>query len=679
MDGLSGVTAEFLESEGVPRSDAERLARSIRESSTRGGPVSAWRSLAADVLRPDVPFAVHEWAYRECFRESIAAGRPAPAWYPDDSDVRSSNLARAMDAAGKVDSSEFAAWAVRDRAGFWGLMTDLLNVRFQTPYQSVLDESNGPESPRWFPGGRLNVAQSCFQGDPGRLAIVEGDESGHVRSITIAELERLASRVARGLIGRGLRPGDAVGILASLTIETVAAILGIILAGGVVVGIPESFAPPEIATRLKLGDARWVVTQDSIRRRGTTLPLRSKLDSLEPIATVTIGKAQAGDVAWDDLLAPDGPFEAVVRDPSDHAILLFSSGTTGQPKAIPWSHVTPIKCVVDGYLYQNVQAGDRVAWPTSPGWMMGAWLIFATLVNRASITLFDGRPATPEFCRFVADAGVTTLGLVPSLVAAWRAGGMTEDVDWSRIRRFSSTGECSNPSDMLWLMSRAGYKPVIEYCGGTEIGGAYLTSLPTVPNAPSSFNAVTLGLEMAILDPQGKPADRGEVFLIGPSIGLSTELLQGDHHQSYYEGAPTLPGHGPLRKHGDQIERLPDGSYRVLGRVDDTMNLGGIKVSAVEIERVLNTHPQVRESAAVTEHDRSGGPERLVAYLVLDEGVESTDQLKRELQRLLSNDLNPLFRLAAIVVTDALPRTASQKVMRRFLRDGSPALLKETP
>ncbi|MFO0961051.1 MAG: AMP-binding protein [Isosphaeraceae bacterium] len=548
-------------------------------------------------------------------------------------------------------------------------MSMKVGIDFRGDWSEFLDESAGPECPRWLSGDRLNIARLCFQGERGREAIVQRDERGHDRTITLGELERLSGRVAGGLKNRGLRPGDAVGILLPMTIEAVAAILGIILAGGVVVGIPESFAPPEIETRLKLGRARWIITQDSIHRRGSKIPLRAKLDACDPLSIITIGNPPEGDIVWADFLGPDEPFEAVARDPSDHAIILFSSGTTGRPKAIPWTHTTPIKCAVDGFLYQDIQLDDLVAWPSSPGWMMGPWLIFATLMNGATIGLFDGHPGSREFCRFVADWGVTTLGVVPSLVAAWRAGGMTDGLDWSEIRRFSSTGECSNPNDMFWLMSRAGYKPVIEYCGGTEIGGGYLTSHPLAPNAPGFFNTVAFGLEMVILDPEGQPADRGEAFLIGPSIGLSTELIDGDHHAVYYEGTPKLPGKGPLRRHGDQVERLPGGFYRVLGRVDDTMNLGGIKVAAVEIERVLNLHPIVRESAAVTEHDPSGGPERLVAYLVLQEGSAPSKDLKAELQALLSKNLNPLFRLGEVAITDALPRTASQKVMRRLLRD----------
>ena len=133
------------------------------------------------------------------------------------------------------------------------------------------------------------------------------------------------------------------------------------------------------------------------------------------------------------------------------------------------------------------------------------------------------------------------LGVVPSLVKAWRQTGCMDGWDWSAIKAFSSTGECANASDMQWLMEQGGGKPIIEYCGGTEIGGAYLTSTLTLPCAPGVFNTPTLGLDVVILDEGGHPADSGEMFIVPPSIGLSDTLLNGDHHEVYFAGVPAGP------------------------------------------------------------------------------------------------------------------------------------------
>ena len=492
----------------------------------------------------------------------------------------------------------------------------------------------------------------------------------------IDELACLTNRVANGLVDIGLKPGDAVAIDMPMNAESVAIYLGIVKAGCVVVGIADSFAPDEIATRLRIGEAKAIFTQDYINRAGKRLPLYEKVIAANaPKAIVssyegnnTIAQIEReGDITWNAFLSDVETFAAIPRDPDAHTNILFSSGTTGEPKAIPWTHTTPIKCAADAYLHHDIHPGDVLAWYTNLGWMMGPWLIYASLINKATIALYDGVPTGREFGVFVQNAKVSMLGVVPTLVRAWKNTDCMHGLDWHAIRAFSSTGECSNPEEMLYLMSLAGYKPVIEYCGGTEIGGGYVTGTRVQPAAPSTFTTPALGLDFLLCDDDGNPVDNGEVFIVPPSLGLSTTLLNADHKEVYFAGTP-----GPnLRRHGDALERLAEGYYRIHGRVDDTMNLSGIKVSSAEIEEVLNVVSSVQETAAVAVSPIGGGPSQLVIYAVLAtaEGVSTKQELHATLQTALSDHLNPLFRIHDVVIVDSLPRTASNKVMRRLLRD----------
>jgi acetyl-CoA synthetase len=554
------------------------------------------------------------------------------------------------------------------------LAIERLGIRLRRPCDRVMDLSRGVEAPAWLPGAQLNIVESCLNAPADSPAIVYQSEDGAMGAMSVLELDAMVGRVASNLFRRGFVPGDALAIVMPMTAECVAIYLGIIKAGCVAVSIADSFRPKEIARRLKLANAAAVFTQDFALRGGKELPLYDNVveaDSPPAIVLPATERLRVAlrpeDCAWTDFLQAAPVSHAIPRAPSDAINILFSSGTTGDPKVIPWTQTTPIKCAADGHFHQNIQPGDVVVWPTNIGWMMGPWLIFAALINRATIGLFYGAPTGSEFCKFVQEAKATVLGLVPSLVKAWREGKSTQGVDWSAIKVISSTGECPVGEDMRWLMSQAGGRPVIEYCGGTEIGGAYMTGTVTRPCIPGTFNAPALGLEIVILDENGEPADVGEVFLVPPSIGLSDTLLNKDHYEVYFAGAP--PGaHGEtLRRHGDRMERLPGGFWRALGRADDTMNLCGIKISSVEIEGVLQCIPGVIETAAIAVSP-DGGPSSLVIYAACSGGW-GKDALAAAMQHAIKRDLNPLFKIHDVVLIEALPRTISNKVVRRTLRD----------
>jgi len=598
-----------------------------------------------------------------------------PAWEPTAGFISTTNLAWLMQRAG-VDSYEaLHQWSVQKREDFWATVIERLNLRFQKPFSRVLDLSDGVENPQWLVDARINIVESCFTAPADSTAIIHQAEGGTLKTTSVGELERLTNRVAASLQHRGFKSGDALAIVMPMTAEAVAIYLGIIKAGCVVVGIADSFRPKEIATRLRLAKTVAIFTQDVIVRGGKSLPLYANLiEANAPTIIVLPAKndlgvsLRAGDSTWHDFLVTNDGCETVICEPSDAINILFSSGTTGDPKVIPWTQTTPIKCAMDAHFHQNVQPGDVLVWPTNIGWMMGPWLIFASLLNRATMGLYSGPPTGREFGRFVQDAKTTMLGVVPSLVKTWRNTGCMENLDWNRIKVFSSTGECSKADDMRWLMSLAGRKPVIEYCGGTEIGGGYITGTVTRACVPGTFNAIALGLDFRILDEAGNPADAGELFIVPPSIGLSLTLLNQDHREIYFADTPQTPSGEILRRHGDQMKKLPDGYWRALGRADDTMNLAGIKVSSAEIEQVLRSIPNVTEIAAIAVSP-DGGPSQLVVCAVCENGHHSNkNDLLSMMQSAIKRELNPLFKIHDLIFVDELPRTVSNKVMRRALR-----------
>lgn len=591
-------------------------------------------------------------------------------WFPSEDVVAASNIAGAMADWGFADYDSFYEWSRLHRGEFWGYTARRLGIQMSTPAGEVLVVPDTPEQPDWFPGARLNIAESCFTADPMAIA-VRYQGTGGLEEMTYLDLRTAANRFANALTGSGVSPGDKVAIAMPMNVEAVVAYLGTVLAGAVVVSIADSFSPSEIETRVRIAGAGLAITQDVLNRGGKALPMyRKMLDAgVEQAVVVDTGgviELRPQDSYWADFLSNDEHFDGVQRRPGDHSNILFSSGTTGTPKAIPWTHAAPIKAAADGHYHHDIHSSDTVAWPTNLGWMMGPWLIYASLINGATMALYNNVPTGAGFAKFVEKAGVTVLGLVPSLVSAWRASGVAESCDWSQIRLFGSTGEASNASDMAYLMDLAGNKPIIDYIGGTEIAGGYMACTVVHPCIPATFTTPTLGGGIHILDADGRPSDSGEVFIEPPTMGLSVELLNRDHHEAYYEGTPDIGV--VLRRHGDHIERMEDGHYRAQGRVDDMMNLGAIKVSSADIERAVQDAPGLQEAAAIAVEPSGGGPSSLVMYVVTDPGVEP-EELKMTMQKQIRSRLNPLFKISDVVAVASLPRTASAKVMRRSLRN----------
>lgn len=695
----------------------------------------AWREFVARSRRLSLPFEEHLAAFRRIFDGRRPEDGPPAVWTPDEETVHRSNLQASMAAVGIDRYEDFHAWSVRDPSAFWTHTLERLGIVFTRPPDAILDMDEdvsglrgGVRDPRWLPGAELNIVDSCFTADPGRPAVVtpgqDDPDDLALRTTTYGELERLVNRVANGLCDCGLAPDQAIALYMPLNLECVVAYLAIIRAGSRVVSIADSFPPKEIRRRMAIAGASCAVTMDRHVHAGRVLPhyatvVESGASTVIVVPSGGDGRScggastapnaphlRPGDIAWTELLTGDDTFESVTGDPYRTTNVLFSSGTTGEPKAIPWNHLTPIKSAMDGYYHQDIHGDDVTTWPTNIGWMMGPWLIYATLINGACIALYPGAASTREYLRYIRRAGVTMQGVIPSLVRTWRRSGMAEGrshdgaadcIDWPSVRVFSSTGEPASRSDYLWLMSRAGYRaPVIEYLGGTEIGGGHLACTVLQPCSPAAFTTANLGVDFVILDEKGAEVGEGgtgELFLMPPALGMSQRLLNGDHDEVYYEGCPAGPRGEILRRHGDHTQRLHSGYYRAQGRADDGMNLGGIKVSPLELERIIDGHPTVYESAAVAMQPEGEGAERLVVFIVLEGGsaagsraVDSQagldrgldrdvdvdldlDALIKELQAMVSSGLNPLFKIDRVVVVDELPHTASGKLVRRILRD----------
>jgi acetyl-CoA synthetase len=716
--------------------------QAIQQAGDDASPMKVWSVLHREILSPKIDFTIHKECYELVYRE---VPHIKPAWIPTKNVMEATNIYQMMARKGFQSYQQLYDWSIQSRDEFWMTSVQAIDIVWDTEPSKAFTSETDPANCTYFPEGLLNITDSCFhKRSSEEPALVYATEAypRQLQSWSFGYLNRLANQIANSIQSKlGLHPGDAIGICMPMTPESVAIYLGIIKSGCVVVSIADSFSSSEISTRCRLGNAKAIVTQDVIYRGSKYLSLYSRvleavsepfLESSIPVVVLpglihvgpyrchddTIyenGSKSARDSeslgyssimlhssailrpsfdwAWNEFLKDSNDsFASIKRSSMDPCNILFSSGTTGEPKAIVWSHSTPIKCAIDGHYHQDIKVDDRVVWPTNIGWMMGPWLLFQ-MINGATIGIFNGITSTESFCEFIDESKMTLVGVIPSLVKAWQARNATNQCDWSSVRRFSSTGEASDSENYHWLMSTVpGYAPIIEYCGGTEIGGSFLSSTLVQPNVPSMFSSPVLGSQLYLLNENSitmeescfsslktKGIMSGEIAIVPPSVGLSTHLLNRNHFDTYFSDMPRGPKEEILRRHGDEIQLLSDqlhignnvtmhsSYYRALGRCDDTMNIGGIKISSVEIERVCNLVHGVKDTAAIAVSGFNGGPSSLVVYVVLANAV--IKNLKEQLRHSIKMNLNPLFGVSDVVTIAELPRTASNKVMRRVLRD----------
>lgn len=593
-----------------------------------------------------------------------------PAWLPSEEVIKNANLSKLARITGLGNAGDIHRWSNRNKADFWSIVMQLLNFPFHEPFRQVFDPLD-PENPQWFKGARLNVASACFnQPEPEKDAIIQQDENGYQRSVSYKELLHMVRKIAGALEENGMQRGDGIVIYMPFTIESVALYLGAIYGGFVAVSVADSFSAGELQKRIDISKAKLLVTCDGYQYGGKALHIGEKARKVaidKRVIVPYLGTNLEEMIPWDEFFSNEKEVDPVYQQPESVTNILFSSGTTRDPKAIPWTQITPLKCAMDGFFHHDIHPDDVVTWTTGMGWMMAPWLIYATFLNKATMALYVGAHAQKGFIDFANTSKVSILGTIPSIVKGWERAGAAGPSALKTVRIFTSTGEPSNARDYLYLMSLSGFRsPIIEYCGGTEIGGGYITGSVWQAAAPSAFTTPALGLDFYLLDELSKPAEMGEVFLIPPSVGLSQTLLNRDHHEEYYLHSPQGPDGEVLRKHGDGFERVSNtifNHYQSKGRTDDAMNIGGIKISAVEIETVIEQLDEVTECAAVSLMIDSHTTEKLIIFYV---GQEK--ELKEKMQKVISSELNPLFRIHDVVRKESLPRTASNKVMRRVLR-----------
>lgn len=606
------------------------------------------------------------------------------AWTPTQEIIEKAQLTKFMQQVGAKTFDEVYQYSIDNVEKFTEEVLKFLDIKFNPPYEKLLDTTNGIEWSKWCVGGGLNISEMCVDrwansDIKDQPAIIWEGEEGEVREISYKELLQKVSVCAAGLRANGLSKGDAIGIHLPMMIETVVSLLAIAKIGAIAVPVFSGYGVEAIASRFNDVKAKALITCDSFPRRGklfNSFEIAKEASQRCPTIKKTFVVSRHNWGSFQKLMELGEkkikimPSKKTLAE--DPLIILYTSGTTGKPKGIAHTHCGfPIKSAQDMAFGTDVGKGTRISWITDIGWMMGPWLIYGALINGATMCLYDGAPDFPEADRmweFCAKHKVEILGISPTLVRSLATKGddLPKKHDLSSLRAFASTGEPWNPEPWKWLFEKVGDSklPIINYSGGTEISGGILMGNPLLPIKPCSFPAPCLGIDAALLDENGKEVKRGKVGELSIKktwIGMARGFWQEPERylETYWQ---RFEG---IWVHGDWAMQDEDGHWYILGRSDDTLKVAGKRVGPAEVESLLVAHENVVEAAVIGVPDEIKGT-KMIAFCVLQN--EATDDLEKELKQLVAKDMGKPLAPSKIHFVSAIPKTRNAKVMRRVIR-----------
>jgi acetyl-CoA synthetase len=581
------------------------------------------------------------------------------------------------------------ARAAADPEGFWAERAQELT--WAEPFRQVLDWKL-PDA-KWFVGGTLNVSVNCVDRHAAswrknKAAILFEGEPGDTRVLTYGQLHREVCKAANALAALGVGRGDFVAIYLPMIPEAAIAMLACTRLGAPHTVVFGGFSAEAVRDRIADAKAKLVITADGGWRRGQIVALKDNVDravegtSVERVLVVRrCGNPvawHARDVWWHDAVDAASPRHTAEAFDSEHTLFtLYTSGTTGKPKGI--LHTTGGYLTYAAYTTKLVfdLRDDDIFWCTADiGWVTGhSYVVYGPLANGATVLIYEGAPNQPSpdrFWQLIERWGATILYTAPTAIRAFMRWGdqWPAKHDLSSLRLLGSVGEPINPEAWMWYRDKIGGDrcPIVDTWWQTETGGIMISPLPgATPTKPGSATRPLPGVAVQVVHKDGTTCDDNEGgFLViqrpWPSM-LRTIFGDHDRYVSTYwrevDGAYFA---------GDGARRDADGYFWVLGRVDDVINVAGHRLSTMEVESALVSHPKVAEAAVVGRPDDLKG-HAIVAFVTPRMGVPADDALAKELREHVAAQIGALARPEEVRFADALPKTRSGKIMRRLLRE----------
>ncbi len=585
-------------------------------------------------------------------------------------------------------------WSVADLAGFWSAVWDVHGVRSDQPVTSVLGSADMPGAV-WFDGARVSYARHLLQdADPNRVlddevAVIGCSQTRGRVDLTFAELRQQVARARRGLIEFGVGPGDRVAAYLPNIPETLVAFLATASLGAIWSACAPEFGARSVVDRfgqieptVLLVVSGYTFGAKPIDRREDVAAIRAGLPSVQHVVEIPYGADRLDDVTtWATLLG-DSPAEPTyLAVPFDHPLcVLFSSGTTGKPKAIVHGHGgILLEHLKNHSLSWDLGPGDRLLWFSTTAWMMWNALVSALLV-RASIVMVDGNPIYPDLDHqwaLAEETRTTVMGASPGFLMACRKEGRhpAREFDLSRVKQICAAGSPLPAEGYHWVRAEFGPDVLLNVgSGGTDVCSGIVQGSPLQPVVAGEISGPCLGVAAAAFDAGGKPVvgELGELVITAPMPSMPVGFW-GDSDGSRYRSTYFTEYPGTWR-HGDWIRFSESGTCAIAGRSDATLNRGGVRLGTSEFYSVVEELDDVEDSLVVHLEDPAGGNGELILYVVLREGA-ALDDVRPVIAAELRRALSPRHVPDTVTAVPVVPRNRTGKKLElpvKRLLQGSP-------
>ncbi|MFE1579885.1 acetoacetate--CoA ligase [Streptomyces fradiae] len=619
---------------------------------------------------------------------ATAHSEPAePLWQPDQDRIASAAVTRfqawAAERHGAPATGGYPAlhrWSTDHLDTFWQAVTEWFDVRFATPSTRVLGDRAMPGA-QWFPGATLNYAEHALRAADQRAdapALLHVDETHEPTPVTWAELRRQVASLAAELRALGVRPGDRVSGYLPNVPQAVTALLATAAVGGVWTSCAPDFGARSVLDRFQQVEPVVLFAVDGYRyggkehdRRDTVAELRRELPTLRAVVHIPLlgTDAPEGALSWDALTSTDAEprYEQV---PFDHPLwILYSSGTTGLPKAIVQSQGgILLEHFKQLGLHCDLGPDDVFFWYTSTGWMMWNFLV-SGLLTGTTVVLYDGSPGHPAVdaqWRVAERTGATLFGTSAAYVMACRKAGVhpARDHDLSKVTCVATTGSPLPPDGFRWLhdeFADAGHDLwIASVSGGTDVCSCFAGAVPTLPVHIGELQAPCLGTDLQSWDPNGKTlvGEVGELVVTNPMPSMPIRFWNDPdgsrYHDSYFD---TYPG---VWRHGDWITVTDHGSVVIHGRSDSTLNRQGVRMGSADIYEAVERLPEIRESLVIGLEEPDGGY-WMPLFVHLADGATLDDALTDRVKRTIRAELSPRHVPDEIIQVPGVPHTLTGK------------------